>query len=560
MPRKKSDAPTKTELQKMLNNDNIKRDYATRKQCTRCGRSLPLTNFFKNHDGERIDLCKTCLTANIDNRKPSTFLWILKDMNVPYVEPMWIDLCKLKYKRDPARFGPSSVLGTYIRSMNIALYREFDYDSSDEATAAYWRSHGGDPNERKAVMDAAREEAQARLDSGEVTDPDELAKLRAMAVDFDADKIDTHLKAGKEAQFNERAAREALNLAKDDASASRAGAAMVSHKIAQQTVQEELNRKRAEELERWKAENAKYVDANAQRCLAEQEAEFAPSASLAEAVPPVLPSLSSIGEIASLDPLIGSAAAATPSPPPPDVADAAAVAQTSVLDEAARRDAAIMDQLTEDDIRRLSIKWGESYRASEWLRMEEMYQKYANEYEISVDREQVLIQMCKVNLAMDNALEDGDVNGYAKYSSAFDQLRKSAKFTEAQNKEEKSAYLDSVGELVRAVEQDGGIIPQFDYKNKYNKDKVDLTLQDMKAYTYNLVKNEMNLGDLIESYIAKLEEYQKSQAADLDLKAGLITSSKDEDTIADEWSKNLEESISADADRIFASLKEDDDN
>lgn len=553
MGRDKDKMPTKTELQMMLNKDSVMRDYHTRKKCSRCGRSLPLTNYFKDRTGTRIDLCKTCLTANIDNRKPSTFMWILEMMDVPYVEPMWIDLCKQKYKKDPAKFGPSSVLGTYIRSMNMAQFREFDYANSDEATESYYASHGGRPEELAAHADAARAEAQERLDSGEVTDPNEIARLRAIAADFDANKIDTHLKEAKKSNFNEQVARDALNLAKDDPNAAKAGAAMVSHKIAQQAIQEELDRKRREELERWKEENAQYMDADAKQFMEAQAREFTPSQDLSATVPSVLPSLSSLGQIASLEPCVNASAPAAPTPQP-----ASDVSAQAVVDAATRRDAAIMEQLTEDDVRRLSIKWGESYRASEWLRMEEMYQKYANEYEISVDREQVLIQMCKVNLAMDNALEDGDVNGYSKYSGAFDQLRKSAKFTEAQNKEEKTQYLDSVGELVRAVEREGGIIPQFDYKNKYNKDKVDLTLQDMKAYTYNLVKNEMGLGDLIESYIAKLEESKKAQESGMDLRAGLITSSKDEDAIADEWSKNLEESISADADRIFASLKEDD--
>lgn len=555
MGRQKSEVPTKTDVQKMLNKDSAMRDYHTRKKCSRCGRSLPLTNYFKDRTGTRIDLCKTCLTANIDNRKPSTFMWILEMMDVPYVEPLWIDLCKQKYKKDPAKFGPSSVLGTYIRSMNMSQFREFDYANSDEATESYYASHGGRPEDLAAHADAARAEAQERIESGEVTDPNELARLRAIAADFDANKVDTRLKEAKKSDFNEKAAREALNLAKDDPNTSKVASAMVSHKIAQQAIQEELDRKRREELERWKEENAQYVDADSRHFMEVQAQQFTPAQDLSASIPQVLPSLSSLGQIASLEPCVdvpAPASAPTPAANPP--------ATQTVVDAATRRDAAIMEQLTEDDVRRLSIKWGESYRASEWLRMEEMYQKYANEYEISVDREQVLIQMCKVNLAMDNALEDGDVNGYSKYSGAFDQLRKSAKFTEAQNKEEKAQYLDSVGELVRAVEREGGIIPQFDYKNKYNKDKVDLTLQDMKAYTYNLVKNEMGLGDLIESYIAKLEESKKAQDNNMDLRAGLITSSKDEDAIADEWSKNLEESISADADRIFASLKEDDAN
>ena len=38
------------------------------------------------------------------------------------------------------------------------------------------------------------------------------------------------------------------------------------------------------------------------------------------------------------------------------------------------------------------------------------------------------------------------------------------------------------------------------------QDKIDFIINDMKNYTDNLVKNELGLGDLIESYIKKLEE------------------------------------------------------
>ena len=47
-------------------------DYKT---CTRCGKvKLIEKNFYKDVDGKRIDICKDCLTRNIDNKNPETFL------------------------------------------------------------------------------------------------------------------------------------------------------------------------------------------------------------------------------------------------------------------------------------------------------------------------------------------------------------------------------------------------------------------------------------------------------------------------------------------------------
>lgn len=152
-----------------------------------------------------------------------------------------------------------------------------------------------------------------------------------------------------------------------------------------------------------------------------------------------------------------------------------------------------------------------------------MWNKYSTEYEMNVDREEVLKKMCKTSLKMDQALDTGDTTGYKSLATVFDQLRKSGKFTEVQNKEEKQVYLSTIGELVALCEREGGIIealPQFD-PDQYPQDKIDFTLKDLKSYTYNLVTNELGLGDLIESYIEKLEKAESE--GDVNLEDGLIT-------------------------------------
>lgn len=147
---------------------------------------------------------------------------------------------------------------------------------------------------------------------------------------------------------------------------------------------------------------------------------------------------------------------------------------------------------------------------------------------MNVDREEVLKKMCKTSLKLEQALDVGDVQGYKALAGVFDQLRKSGKFTDAQKKEEKQEVLSTIGELVALCEREGGIIealPQYD-PNLYPQDKIDFTIKDMKAYTYNLVSNELGLGDLIESYIEKLEKAEEQDEEDVT--ADLITSSEEE--------------------------------
>lgn len=166
------------------------------------------------------------------------------------------------------------------------------------------------------------------------------------------------------------------------------------------------------------------------------------------------------------------------------------------------------------------------YNPQQWITMETMYQKYAEEYDLNSDREEVLKKMCKTSLKMDENLDVGDITAYKNLATVFDQLRKSGKFTESQKKEEKTELLSTIGELAALCEQHGGIIealPQFD-PDQYPQDKIDFTLKDLKSYTYSLVSNELGLGELIESYIQKLEKAEQESG---DINAGLATSAEE---------------------------------
>lgn len=229
--------------------------------------------------------------------------------------------------------------------------------------------------------------------------------------------------------------------------------------------------------------------------------------------------------------------------------------QEPVIDEES-----IMEELTPEDRKMLTLKWGMTYKPSEWVRMEELYASYANEYELNIDRKEALKQICKLAIKMDQALECGDTNAYKSLQSAQDALRKSAKFTEVQNKEESAGYLDSIGELVRLCERKKGAIPQIPWPDDYPEDKIDFCIKDMKQYNYNLVTKELGLGNLIESYIEKLEAQEKDRAANAELDDSFILSEKDEEAIAvtdqeaEEFANYLENEIEEEAMRLAGEL------
>lgn len=147
--------------------------------------------------------------------------------------------------------------------------------------------------------------------------------------------------------------------------------------------------------------------------------------------------------------------------------------------------------------------------------MEELYCNYESEYELNIDRAEILKKVCRVSLKMDQALDAGDMQSFKALSSTFDQLRKSGKFTESQKKEEVKRELDSIGELVKFVEREGGIIPQFEDPIEYPKDKIDFIIKDIQNYINNLVKDDLGLGNIIESYIEKMQKEKIETVEDI---------------------------------------------
>ena len=412
------------------------------KVCSKCGRSLKESEFFKMKTGNRCDLCKDCLCQYIDNRKPETFKWILEMFDVPYIEKKWTQITNERYKKNPSRFGPKSVLGIYLRTMNMTQYRDFHYSDSESLEA-----NGGNaattPVAETVIDDEFEAKLLAQLEAGEIskTQYDTLTKKNA-------DNYSSKVNADG---FISTLANLPLNAELEEQ--------QQPEPPQEQTPQFQFD------LNYW------------------------------------------------------------------------------------------TDQLDDKDISYLMLKWGTVYTPEQWIKMEQMYNKYAQEYDLNVDREEVLKKMCKTSLKMDEALDAGDVTGYKNLAAVFDQLRKSGKFTEAQNKDDKQQVLSSIGELVALCEQEGGIIPslpQYD-PDQYPQDKIDFTLRDLKSYTYSLVSNELGLGDLIESYIEKLE---KSEEDSVDLDAGLVTSAEEAageeltDDEAEEWQYFLENEIEAEGEML----------
>lgn len=367
--------------------------------CRKCGRSLQHREFFKMRDGTRFPICMVCLTAHIDNYKPDTFLWILKKFDIPYVESTWRDLTNKAYMKNPAKFSGKSVLGTYMRTMNMTQWAGKKWADSDEL------------NDRLRPEDT-REEFFREHENYEEDLLDKLASGAITQSEYDT-----------------------------------------------------MTMTNAEHLQPF--------------------------------VPPGTEDL-----LMEFDDNVNNPRA------PDDIQVNAA--QSPVVSESD-----IMSQLSEDEYQYLILKWGYLYKPSQLVRMERTYKEYADEYELNADREEALKKICKASLKMDEALDCGNAVDAQKFSNINDQLRKSAKFTEAQNKEQMDREIDSIGQLVAFVEREGGVIPNRYDPLEYPEDKIDFTIRDMKNYVNTLVREELGLGDLIETFIEKTEKQKVQTVEDI---------------------------------------------
>lgn len=180
------------------------------------------------------------------------------------------------------------------------------------------------------------------------------------------------------------------------------------------------------------------------------------------------------------------------------------------------------DDLTEEDKKMLTIKWGKTYKPYEWVQLEKYYQEMMQSFDIQTpSHEDYLRLICKTSLKAHQLIDLGDIEGFQKMSKVYDALMKSAKFTAVQNKAESGEFVNAISELVLLCEKEG-FMPRYYVSEP--KDKVDETLNDLRGYTHTLITEEMNLGTLIEGALRKIQqEAEREEDEDID----------DEDDISD---------------------------
>lgn len=213
--------------------------------------------------------------------------------------------------------------------------------------------------------------------------------------------------------------------------------------------------------------------------------------------------------------------------------------------------------LTAEDKVYLAMKWGKMYSAADWVALEKMYNDFQNSFDIQdAATDKTLMFICKTSLKMDQALDIGDFDTYQKLSKVYDAQMKSSKFTAAQNKDEKTKQFDAIGELVAYCEKTKGAIPEYIIDTPL--DIVDKVIDDLQAYTRNLITSDSGLAQQIEEYIKKRERADEQRAAKEAAKAKGLDHIELDDDATIEYKENVAQQIEEDRALLDSDLGEED--
>ena len=103
--------------------------------CEKCNGTKASTEFYLSNNTEKypngkINICKKCITMHVDNWDPETYLWILQEIDVPYIPDEWHKLLA-NYGKDRTKMTGTTILGRYLAKMKLKQYRDFRWADNE---------------------------------------------------------------------------------------------------------------------------------------------------------------------------------------------------------------------------------------------------------------------------------------------------------------------------------------------------------------------------------------------------------------------------------------------
>ena len=103
--------------------------------CVKCNKTMRADQFYGSNNLEKypdgkLNQCKSCLTMHVNNWDPETFLWILQEIDVPWIPDEWNALL-LKYGKDRSKLTGTSILGRYLAKMKLKQWKDFRWKDTE---------------------------------------------------------------------------------------------------------------------------------------------------------------------------------------------------------------------------------------------------------------------------------------------------------------------------------------------------------------------------------------------------------------------------------------------
>lgn len=111
-------------------------DEAKQYYCEKCNRTMRADQFYSSNNLEKypndgkFPMCKKCMTMHVDNWNPETYMWILREADVPYVPEEWDKLMK-SYAKDPAKVTGMTIVGRYLSKMKLKQYKDYRWEHTE---------------------------------------------------------------------------------------------------------------------------------------------------------------------------------------------------------------------------------------------------------------------------------------------------------------------------------------------------------------------------------------------------------------------------------------------
>ena len=127
-------------------------------------------NFYTYKDGSKAKMCKQCLTMHIDNFNPETFLWLLKEFNVPYIPEEWNVLRDKAFAKDPKKMNGMSVFGKYLSKMKLKQWMRYSWEDTETLAAQRAQVRRDQEDEYKDFLAKTETDLKEKLASGEINE------------------------------------------------------------------------------------------------------------------------------------------------------------------------------------------------------------------------------------------------------------------------------------------------------------------------------------------------------------------------------------------------------